>query len=173
MAHLLSQDCWLWPCMRGFCRLINLIQLVNQPIRISDNLEHHSYLLDLFLTSDKKLWCWSGVPTRLPVSFRLPVYSLTVPPIRNLTKWHYNSCDWEGLQTIIIDIPWASFFSNDVNFTLEHIQDFIKTGMDIHSYEENNKRSDSPKWFDYNCARTIKQSTCLQCVQEVKNSWII
>ena len=146
-----------------FADSFDLTQLVNQPTRIPDNPDHRPYLLDLFLTTNPEQY---DVEVRAPLgsSDHCLIAVSRIGPARparsevvHSTKWHFGAADWDGLRDFLLDIPWLSFSSNDPNCLLEHITDFIRAGMEMFiPHNKYTKRSNSPKWFDHNCAKATK-----------------
>lgn len=149
-----------------FADLFNLTQLIKQPTRIPDNPDHNPYLLDLFLTTNPDNY---DVEVKSPLGssdhclISATCESSPSPPHSEpilVTKWHYDGADWEGLRNFLANVPWNLFFSGDPDCFLGHITDFLKVGMETYiPHHIYTKRSDSPKWFDHNCARVLKQKS--------------
>lgn len=140
----------------------NLTQLVSEPTRVPDSLDHTAYLLDLFLTNNPTSYAVNvssplGSSDHCLISATTHLSSRPTPAESvEVVKYDFNRADWDGLRDFYAAFPFYSFFSDNPSSTAEHVTDIIKIGMEEYiPHKTFTKKINSPKWFNSSCAIAI------------------
>ena len=118
--------------------LNNLTQMVNFPTPIPDCDTHSPALLDLFLSSDARIYSTLtflslGNSNHVVVSVfnEFPPNSQRDDPFHRIAH-DYSCADWEGLRDHLRDAPWENIFKLNASAAASEFREWVQVEIDVY-----------------------------------------
>ena len=116
-----------------------LTQMVNFPTQIPDCDSHSHVLLDVFISSDARIYSAMAFPplgnsdrVAVSVTINSPSTSNGDDPFYR-TACGYSWADWDGLCDHFRDIPWRYIFKPGASPAASDFFEWVQVGIDVYS----------------------------------------